>query len=132
MVTGQNKRFFLKFNPALQSDVGIYKVVAKNKVGQSVARMRLVHATVPLSPDPPETVQISENEILLRWKHDNRDVFTPTICYSLQYKETGNDANLEFISLLFIVNCSCVILILKINVITITREFRVDHRCKKY
>ncbi|KAK6624931.1 hypothetical protein RUM44_011795 [Polyplax serrata] len=88
MVTGQNKRFFLKFNPALQSDVGIYKVVAKNKVGQSVARMRLVHATVPLSPDPPETVQISENEILLRWKHDNRDVFTPTICYSLQYKET--------------------------------------------
>lgn len=47
-------RSILRFNPVKEHDVGIYKVVARNKIGQTVARARLVLATVPDAPDSPE------------------------------------------------------------------------------
>lgn len=33
-------RSIIKFDPAVNSDTGIYKVVARNRIGQTVARAR--------------------------------------------------------------------------------------------
>ncbi|CAG2065710.1 unnamed protein product, partial [Timema podura] len=80
-------RSILRFEPAIQMDVGIYKVVARNKVGQTHARARLVLASTPGSPDSPEASEISDTEVLLRWKQPRDDGHSAVLCYSLQYKE---------------------------------------------
>lgn len=51
-------RSMLSFNPARDHDVGIYKVVARNRIGQTVARTRVVLATVPGMPNAPEASNI--------------------------------------------------------------------------
>lgn len=43
IIEDESGRSVLKLQPALSIDAGIYKVVARNKVGQTVARTRLVH-----------------------------------------------------------------------------------------
>lgn len=78
-------RSILSFNPAREHDIGIYKVVARNKVGQTVARTRILVATMPMAPDSPEVADASDTEILLRWKQPKWDGNSPIICYSLQY-----------------------------------------------
>ena len=80
-------RSVLTFNPAREHDVGIYKVVARNKLGQTVARTRLVYATVPCAPDSPEIADASESEILLRWRQPKYDGNSPVVCYGLQYRQ---------------------------------------------
>lgn len=50
-------RSILSFNPAREHDIGIYKVVARNNVGQTVARTRVVLATVPGLPQAPEVCE---------------------------------------------------------------------------
>lgn len=89
LTTDDEGRSFLKFEPALHVDVGIYKVVARNKVGQTIARARVVVASAPSSPDSPEATEVSDTEILLRWKQPKDDGHSPVLCYSLQYKEAG-------------------------------------------
>nr|XP_046471266.1 obscurin isoform X7 [Neodiprion pinetum] len=79
-------RSILTFNPAKDFDVGIYKVVARNKVGQTVARARVLLATAPSSPDSPQTPEISDTEVLLRWKQPKDDGNSPILCYNVQYK----------------------------------------------
>lgn len=64
----------------------MYKVVARNKIGQTVARARVLFGMVPDAPDSPEASQISDTEILLVWKQPRHDGNSPVICYSLQYK----------------------------------------------
>lgn len=64
----------------------MYKVVARNKIGQTVALTRIVYGTVPDSPDSPTANQISDTEILLTWKPPKSDGNSPVLCYSLQYK----------------------------------------------
>ncbi|PSN48207.1 hypothetical protein C0J52_03611 [Blattella germanica] len=83
-------RSILRFEPASNVDVGIYKVVARNKVGQTQARTRLVLASVPSAPDSPEAAEISDTEVLLKWKQPKDDGNSQVLCYSLQYKETDN------------------------------------------
>lgn len=54
-ITEDNEgRSILSFDPAREYDIGIYKVVARNKVGQTVARTRVLLATVPSAPDSPQ------------------------------------------------------------------------------
>ncbi|XP_020711861.2 obscurin isoform X6 [Athalia rosae] len=85
-------RSILKFNPARDFDVGIYKVVARNKVGQTVARTRVLLATVPSPPDSPRATEVSDTEVLLKWKQPKDDGNSAILCYNLQYKpETGMD-----------------------------------------
>ncbi|KAH9631645.1 hypothetical protein HF086_006637 [Spodoptera exigua] len=79
-------RSTLKFEPAKHHDIGFYKVVARNKVGQTVARTRIVEATTPDAPDSPAAADVSDTEVLLRWKQPKYDGNSPVICYSLQYK----------------------------------------------
>lgn len=80
-------RSILSMNPARDHDSGVYKVVARNKLGQTVARARIVCATIPCSPDSPEVADASDSEILLRWKQPRYDGNSAVICYSLQYRQ---------------------------------------------
>lgn len=76
----------MRFSPALAFDQGMYKVVARNKVGQTTARTRIVLGQVPDEPDSPEASQISDTEILLTWKQPKFDGHSPVVCYRLEYK----------------------------------------------
>lgn len=80
-------RSTLEFNPAMHHDIGFYKVVARNKVGQTVARTRIVEATNPDAPDSPSAAEVSDTEVLLRWLQPKYDGNSPVVCYSLQYKK---------------------------------------------
>ncbi|XP_046810938.1 obscurin isoform X2 [Lucilia cuprina] len=90
--TDEDGRSILRFEPAMQFDVGVYKAVARNKVGQTVARCRVVIATLPDAPDSPEISAASGSEILLRWKQPRDDGHTSVLCYSLEYKRLDGDA----------------------------------------
>lgn len=87
IVEDEDGRSTLKMDPAMHHDVGFYKVVARNKVGQTVARTRIVEATNPDAPDSPTAADLSDTEVLLRWKQPKYDGNSPVVCYSLQYKE---------------------------------------------
>lgn len=80
-------RSLLNLNPAREHDQGLYKVVARNKLGQTVARARLVAASPPCAPDSPEACDASDSEILLRWQQPRHDGQAPVLCYSLQLRE---------------------------------------------
>nr|XP_018906228.1 PREDICTED: muscle M-line assembly protein unc-89 isoform X2 [Bemisia tabaci] len=83
-------RSVLRLNPALEYDVGTFKCVARNKCGQTVARMRLVAGGPPDAPDSPIAVETSDTEVLLRWKQPKEDGHAEVVCYRLQYKESHN------------------------------------------
>ncbi|XP_061385571.1 obscurin isoform X3 [Danaus plexippus] len=87
IITDEDGRSTLKFDPAMHHDIGYYKVVARNKVGQTVARTRIVEATYPDAPDSPTAADVSDTEVLLRWKQPKYDGNSPVVCYSLQYKK---------------------------------------------
>ncbi|XP_018567720.1 obscurin isoform X4 [Anoplophora glabripennis] len=86
IITDAQGRSHLRLSPALGFDQGMYKVVARNKVGQTIARTRIVLGLVPDEPDSPEASQISDTEILLTWKQPKFDGNAPVICYRLEYK----------------------------------------------
>lgn len=69
----------------------MYKVVARNKIGQTVAHTRVVEGMIPDPPDAVEASQISDTEILLTWHPPRCDGNTPIICYSLKYKKGDAD-----------------------------------------
>ena len=79
-------RSTLKFDPVLEFDAGVYKVVARNRSGQTVARARLLLGELPSAPDSPEVTDVSDSEVLLRWKVPRQDGNSPVLCYSLQQK----------------------------------------------
>jgi len=80
-------RSILRLEPAIEFDIGIYKAVARNKIGQTTARARVVYAVVPDAPEEPEAVAVSDSEILLRWKQPREDGNCPVLCYALQSKQ---------------------------------------------
>ncbi|XP_057667134.1 obscurin isoform X2 [Diorhabda carinulata] len=84
--TDGDGRSHFKLTPALNFDQGLYKVVARNKIGQVIARTRIVLGLVPDEPDSPESQEVSDSEILLTWKQPRFDGNAPVICYSLEYK----------------------------------------------
>jgi Fibronectin type III domain. len=49
----------------------------------------VVLASVPSAPDSPEAAEISDTEVLLRWKQPKDDGNSAVLCYNLQYKEAG-------------------------------------------
>ena len=83
----------LKFNPAYALDCGIYKAVARNKTSQTVAKARLVIGDIPSAPDSPEATDVSDTQILLRWKVPRQDGNSPVLCYSLQQKLASSTAD---------------------------------------
>ncbi|KAL4713897.1 hypothetical protein ACJJTC_015551 [Scirpophaga incertulas] len=86
IISEEDGRSTLRLEPARPHDVGFYKVVARNKVGQTVARARIVEATVPDAPDSPTAAARSDTQVLLRWNQPRCDGNSPVLCYGLQYK----------------------------------------------
>lgn len=87
----EDGRSIVRFQPASHYDVGIYKAVARNKVGQTISRARVVLAALPDAPDSPEIAKVSDTEVLLRWKQPRDDGHSAVLCYSLQYKKASSD-----------------------------------------
>lgn len=92
IIIDEDGRSIVRFQPASHYDVGIYKAVARNKVGQTVSRARVVLAALPDAPDSPEIAKVSDTEILLRWKQPRDDGHSSVLCYSLQYKKASSDS----------------------------------------
>ncbi|CAB0012839.1 unnamed protein product [Nesidiocoris tenuis] len=82
-------RSIVHFSPADSVDAGIYKVVARNRSGQTVARTRMVLAVVPDAPDSPLSTELSDTQVLLKWKQPKVDGNSAILTYSLQYQQTG-------------------------------------------
>ncbi|XP_071572462.1 protein Obscurin isoform X5 [Temnothorax nylanderi] len=91
-------RSILSFNPTKEHDIGIYKVVARNPIGQTIIRTRVLQATVSCGPDSPEASDVSDTEVLLRWKQPKYDGNSPVLCYNLQYKEGDSIAWIDVAS----------------------------------
>ena len=71
-------------------DLGIYKVIVRNMLGQAVHRFRLVLGVVPCVCESPEIDQVSDSEVLLKWKAPlGDDGGAPPVCYHLQIKPEG-------------------------------------------
>lgn len=58
-----------------------------------MAKARLVVGDIPSAPDSPEATDISDTEILLRWKVPRQDGNSTVLCYSLQQKAAEAPAN---------------------------------------
>lgn len=79
--TDAEGRSHYRLSPALAFDQGMYKIVARNKIGQTITRTRVVLGLVPDEPDSPEASQVSDTEVLLLWKQPKHDGNSPVICY---------------------------------------------------
>ncbi|KAF5286087.1 hypothetical protein FQA39_LY16433 [Lamprigera yunnana] len=90
ITTDEEGRMHFKLCPALGFDLGTYRIVARNKVGQTVVRTRIVYGTIPDAPDSPEATQISDTEILLTWKPPKLDGNASVLCYSLEHKKVDD------------------------------------------
>ncbi|XP_050295068.1 obscurin-like isoform X13 [Anthonomus grandis grandis] len=84
--TDAEGRSHYRLTPALAFDQGLYKIVARNKIGQTIARTRILLGLVPDEPDSPEVANVSDTEVLLQWKQPKHDGNSPVICYRLEYK----------------------------------------------
>ncbi|XP_066148174.1 obscurin isoform X4 [Euwallacea fornicatus] len=84
--TDAEGRSHYRLTPALAFDQGMYKVVARNKLGQTITRTRIVLGLIPDEPDSPEVAQLSDTEVLLQWRQPKHDGNSPVICYRLEYK----------------------------------------------
>ncbi|XP_025423040.1 obscurin isoform X6 [Sipha flava] len=91
MLEDNDGRSILRLDPATELDLGIYKVVARNKFGQTTARARLVLAHPPGPMEAPIVQEYSDTEILLRWDHPKYDGNSPILCYQLEIRENESE-----------------------------------------
>ncbi|XP_050523300.1 obscurin isoform X8 [Daktulosphaira vitifoliae] len=94
MLEDNDGRSILRLDPATELDLGIYKVVARNKFGQTTARARLVHAREPGIMEVPIVKEFSDTEILLQWDHPKSDGNAPILCYQLEIRENEGEWDL--------------------------------------
>ena len=88
IVEEDDGRSRLQLQPAADFDQGVYKVVARNSVGQTVTKCRLFMGSEPGLPEMPEPVEHSDTEVMLRWKIPQDSGHTPILAYGLQMKPT--------------------------------------------
>merc|ERR1712223_1694534 len=80
-------------NPAAPAGAGLYKVVARNPLGQVTATIRVVLGDISGSPDSPMVEAMTDTDILLSWKTPAQLNHTPVIAYKIQmgYIDTDID-----------------------------------------
>merc|ERR1711962_1214325 len=83
----------LVLDPAMPSDAGLYKVVARNPLGQVTADVRVVLGDISSSPESPCVEAMTDTDILLSWKTPSNLNHTPVVCYKVQmgYIDTDID-----------------------------------------
>merc|ERR1711902_479002 len=83
----------LTLDPAMPSDAGLYKVVARNPIGQSTCSVRVVLGDISGPPDSPQIEAMTDTDILLSWQTPAQLNHSPVICYKVQmgYIDTDID-----------------------------------------
>lgn len=93
IVNTDEGRSTFTLDPAMPSDAGLYKVVARNVLGQTTATVRVVLGDISGSPDSPQVEAMTDTDILLSWKTPVKLNHAPIIAYKVQmgYIDTDID-----------------------------------------
>merc|ERR1719436_1233835 len=77
----------------MPSDAGLYRVVARNPLGQTTCTVRVVHGDISGPPDSPVVEAMTDTDILLSWQTPAQLNHSPVICYKVQmgYIDTDID-----------------------------------------
>jgi len=83
----------LTLDPAMPSDAGLYKIVARNPLGQTTCNVRVVLGDISGSPDSPNIEAMTDTDILISWQTPALLNHSPIICYKVQmgYIDTDID-----------------------------------------
>merc|ERR1719479_597220 len=83
----------LTLDPAMPSDAGLYKVVARNPLGQTTCSVRVVLGDISGPPDSPVVEAMTDTDILLSWKTPVQLNHAAVIAYKVQmgYIDTDID-----------------------------------------
>ena len=88
-IINDGNRSFLNISSCEEMDLGLYKVVARNVIGQALHKFRLVRGEIPGMCDPPEIEQVSGVQVLMKWWPPIDDGGAPIECYHLQKRQEG-------------------------------------------
>ena len=89
IVNTEDGHSIFTLNPAAPSDAGLYKVVARNPLGQVTATIRVVLGDICGSPDSPSVEAMTDTDILLSWKTPSQLNHAPVIAYKVQMGYIG-------------------------------------------
>ena len=89
IVNTEDGRSIFTLNPAAPSDAGLYKVVARNPLGQVTSTVRVVLGDISGSPDSPSVEAMTDTDILLSWKTPQILNHAPVIAYKVQMGYIG-------------------------------------------
>ena len=89
IVNTEDGHSIFTLNPAAPSDAGLYKVVARNPLGQVTATIRVVLGDICGSPDSPLVEAMTDTDILLSWKTPSQLNHAPVIAYKVQMGYIG-------------------------------------------
>merc|ERR1711922_83675 len=83
----------LTLDPAMPSDAGLYKVVARNPLGQTSCTVRVVLGDISGPPDSPVVEAMTDTDILLSWQTPAQLNHSPVNAYKVQmgYIDTDID-----------------------------------------
>lgn len=83
----------LTLDPAMPSDAGLYKVIARNPLSQASCSVRVVLGDISGPPDSPAIEAMTDTDILLSWQTPAVLNNSPVMCYKVQmgYIDTDID-----------------------------------------
>merc|ERR1712241_670687 len=83
----------LTLDPAMPSDAGLYRVVARNPLGQTTCSVRVVLGDISGPPDSPVVEAMTDTDILLSWQTPAQLNHSPVNAYKVQmgYIDTDID-----------------------------------------
>merc|ERR1719206_1373929 len=83
----------LTLDPAMPSDAGLYKVIARNPLAQASCSVRVVLGDISGPPDSPAIEAMTDTDILLSWQTPAVLNNSPVLCYKVQmgYIDTDID-----------------------------------------
>ena len=83
----------LSLDPAMPSDAGLYKVVARNPIGQTTCSVRVVLGDISGPPDSPVVEAMTDTDILISWQTPSQLNHSPVTSYKVQmgYIDTDID-----------------------------------------
>jgi len=83
----------LTLDPAMPSDAGLYRVVARNPLGQTSCSVRVVLGDISGPPDSPSIEAMTDTDILLSWQTPSLLNHSAVLCYKVQmgYIDTDID-----------------------------------------
>merc|ERR1719400_2405559 len=86
----------LTLDPAMPSDAGLYKVVARNPIGQSTCSVRVELGDISGPPDSPQIEAMTDTDILLSWQTPAVLNHSPVLCYKVQMGYIDTDIKHEY------------------------------------